>query len=538
MSGKTVGIIFRKEFLDILRDRKTLIFMIALPLLMMPLLMTAVTRIAVHGQETARKTTLTVQCEADERDRFFALLLDTAKSYQAQVDSILNLYGTDVHAGLDAVAKELGIAPRDVFLGLNADPRVRTHPRTAQIRTTLATASPGVEAKFHPDKDDAPVPTDLKGIGVQGWNDPSVGRLLRTLDLLTALLTLDLKTPTEVAALPPGPRASAPDSDLPPSVRGDPARRAAAESITSQRIHARLRVPSRVDGKVVERDDTVEIEIEWDSTWPLSDEAHRRLSAAVGVANRSLRSARLARAELPDSLIEPIDSKDQNVAPPEKEKLNFIGGFLPYILILMCFLGGNSPAVDLGAGEKERLTLETLLVTPVRRTEIATAKFLVVFVCAMTAAVVATASLAYTFQSGLMSPKLAAGLKIDVGPVTVALALALVVPLAAVFAAILLSLSIYAKSFKEASSYMAPVQMLIIVPSALSMIPTVQLDRVTACIPVVNVTLGLREVLTLGGKTPPWTELGIIVGSSLLLALLALKFCANRFSREDVLFRS
>ena len=93
-------------------------------------------------------------------------------------------------------------------------------------------------------------------------------------------------------------------------------------------------------------------------------------------------------------------------------------------------------------------------------------------------------------------------------------------------------------SFKEAATYMAPVQMLIIIPSALSMIPTIQLDRVTAWIPVVNVTLGLREVLTLGGKAAPWTELGITVGSSLLLAVLALKFCANRFSREDVLFRS
>src|SRR5262249_47929637 len=155
---------------------------------------------------------------------------------------------------------------------------------------------------------------------------------------------------------------------------------------------------------------------------------------------------------------------------------------------LMCFLGGNFPAIDLGAGEKERLTLETLLVTPVRRGEIAAAKFLVVFLCALTAAIVATASLAYTFQSGLMSPQLAAGLKLDLRLPTIALALTMVVPLAAVFSSILLSLSIYAKSFKEASSYMAPVQMLIIIPSAISMIPTIQLDRVTAWIPVVNVT--------------------------------------------------
>src|SRR5262249_42941983 len=74
MHWKTVGIIFRKEFLDILRDRKTLIFMIALPTLVMPGLMSVITRIAIHGQQQARRAPLIVQCEQDERDRFLALL--------------------------------------------------------------------------------------------------------------------------------------------------------------------------------------------------------------------------------------------------------------------------------------------------------------------------------------------------------------------------------------------------------------------------------------------------------------------------------
>jgi sodium transport system permease protein len=538
MTGKTVGIIFRKEFLDILRDRKTLIFMIALPLLLIPALMTAITRIAIRGQQTARRTPLIVQCETDGRDRFLALLRTGAHRYEAQFDITLTLLGPDVRGKVDALAKDLGISRQDVLLGLNSDARVRAHPRVPELRAALATAQPEVQKKLRGGGADKPLPAELTSVGVKGWNDDALHDLRRLSDLLSPLTTLDFRTAAEVDALPPGPRASAPDADLPSSVRGDAQRRAAALAITSQRIHARLRVPTVLDDKIVDGVDTVGIEVEWDSTWPLSDEAHRRLGDAITEAAHSVREARLAKADLPSSFVTPVEMTEQNVSPPEKEALNVVGGFLPYILILMCFLGGNFPASDLGAGEKERLTLETLLVTPTSRVEIAAAKFLVVFCCSMTAAVLATGSLAYTFQSGLMSPELAAGLKLDLRATTIALALLLVVPLAAVFSAILLSLSIYAKSFKEASTYMAPVQMLIIIPSALSMIPTFQLDRVTAWIPVVNVTLGLREVLTLGGKAAPWTELAITVGSSLLLAVLALKFCANRFSREDVLFRS
>lgn len=537
MDWKTVGIIFRKEFLDILRDRKTLLFMIALPILVIPGLMSVMTRLMIKGQQDSKSTRLIVQCEPDERDRFLKLLQLSAHRHDPELAQLVQFVGSDATGLLDAIGRDLKLTPFDVFLGLNADPRVRDHARANDLREALAAGSAALQRKLR-GGGDAPLSQEAHDLGAADWNDPKLAGWRGLVELLSPLQTIEFLGHADLARLPPGSRAPAPDSDLPTTVRSDPARRAAADAITSHQIHARLRVPAVLDDTLVDRDDSLDIEVEWDSTWPLSDEAHLRLAAAIRAAGNAIRDLRLAKADLPTSFITPVELSEQNVAPREKEVMNLIGGFLPYILILMCFLGGNFPAIDLGAGEKERLTLETLLVTPARRSEIATAKFLVVFLCAMTAAVCATASLAYTFQSGIASPQLAGLLKLDVRPATVGLVVALVVPLAAVFAAILLSLSIYAKSFKEAQSYMAPVQMLIIVPAAISMIPTIQLDRVTAWIPVVNVTLGLREVLTLGGKTPPWSELAIIVGSSVVIAIAALWFCARRFEREDVLFRS
>ncbi len=534
MDWKTIGIIFRKEFLDILRDRKTLIFMIALPVLVMPGLMSVMTRLALRGQEEARRTPLVVQCEDEERVRFLEALRSATHRFDSAIDRMILGLDPKLAAKIVAIAKDVGMAPRDVLIGLNADPRVRAHPRTAEVRGDLTAEMSRMQKELSGKEGKAAA----KRLGMDDPDDPIARDLQKLPDLITTISAIDYRSAAEVAALPAGPRAAAPDSDLPDSVKGDAARRAAADAITSHRIHARIKVPAALDKTLPDRDETAAIEVEWDSTWPLSDEANRRLASAIETTGNGVREARLKKAELPTSFITPLRVDAQNVAPREKEAMNFVGGFLPYILILMCFLGGNFPAVDLGAGEKERLTLETLLVTPSRRSEIATAKFLVIFLCALTASVCATASMAYTFQSGLMSPQLAAGLKLDVRPLTVALVLSLVVPLAAIFASILLSLSIYAKSFKEAQSYMAPVQFLIIIPAAISMIPTFQLDKRTAWIPVVNVTLGLREVLTLGGKTPPWSELAIIVCSTVVLAVLALRFCARRFAREDVLFRS
>jgi sodium transport system permease protein len=68
----------------------------------------------------------------------------------------------------------------------------------------------------------------------------------------------------------------------------------------------------------------------------------------------------------------------KNVAPPEKVGGNLLGGFVPYIIILLCFTGAMYPAMDLTAGEKERGTMETLLCSPAARTDIVLGKFLMV----------------------------------------------------------------------------------------------------------------------------------------------------------------
>ena len=108
-------------------------------------------------------------------------------------------------------------------------------------------------------------------------------------------------------------------------------------------------------------------------------------------------------------------------------------------------------------------------------------------------------------------------------------------PLAAIFASVLLSVSIFAKSFKEAQAYFVPFNFVIIVPAFFSMIPGVELNLRLALIPVVNVSLAIKETLTGVYK---WDCLAVIVLSTCALAAACVAFSAHWFKREEVLFRS
>ena len=69
-------------------------------------------------------------------------------------------------------------------------------------------------------------------------------------------------------------------------------------------------------------------------------------------------------------IVDPVQVKRHDIASQRERIGKSVGGFLPYIFVLMCFMGCMYPALDLGAGEKERATLETLLVAPVSKIQI------------------------------------------------------------------------------------------------------------------------------------------------------------------------
>jgi len=255
---------------------------------------------------------------------------------------------------------------------------------------------------------------------------------------------------------------------------------------------------------------------------------------------------RLIERKLPPSLIKPFEVTRQNVAPPEKVGGNLIGGFIPYIIILLCFTGAMYPAMDLTAGEKERGTMETILCSPVGRTELVLGKFLMVLTGSLSTVVLAAASAAITFPLGgmLMSgggggahaaANSGAAAMFSIDLVGFFASFLLVLPVAVLFAAVIFKIALFAKSYKEAQSTVSPLIVVVIMPALAGMLPGVELNPQLALVPVLNVSLACKELVS---GVFHWNYLALIFGSTCVYAVIALAAAVKMFKREDVIFRA
>ena len=277
----------------------------------------------------------------------------------------------------------------------------------------------------------------------------------------------------------------------------------------------------------------------------LTNKALRRARNAIERYGEKKREEKLAELGVTSvfrqkGIIEPVIVKKIGIAGKRELIGERAGGFLPYIFIIFCFMGALYPAIDITAGEKERGTLETLLLTPVPRSYLVAGKFLVVFTSGITACILCLSSMGgwIWWKVSHLDEKAGEGvaeIMRSVGATDLILIGSMMVPLAAIFAALLLSVSIYAKNFKEAQTYVAPFNFLIILPAVVGMLPGIELTWGWAMVPISNVSLAIKELVK---GTMDYTMLGVIFTSTALVAAVGFAFCVNWFKRESVLFRN
>ncbi len=307
------------------------------------------------------------------------------------------------------------------------------------------------------------------------------------------------------------------------------------ERVRSGDIDALMVVPKSFD-KAIALESPTEIEIFYDEAEIRSDFAVDRLDSILASFRKATISARLRKHEISEDVIKPFDITSRNVASMKKVAGETIGAMLPYLIIIMCFMGAMYPAIDLAAGEKERGTLETLLVSPASRGEFVVGKYLVILSTGTVAALLSMVSLTFSLNymaSGIMKFT-GEILSIDFDLTTVILVFMIVLPLAGIFSAILLSVSIFARSFKEAQSYITALNMFIILPAFVSLLPGVELDYKIALIPVVNVSMIIKEAVS---GSVQWNYVIATFVSTNVLAAALLYFAKKWFERESVLFR-
>jgi sodium transport system permease protein len=246
-----------------------------------------------------------------------------------------------------------------------------------------------------------------------------------------------------------------------------------------------------------------------------------RSQIAVAAVENALRQERdriveerLATRGLSRDVLQPFAYERRNVAEPKKVGGNILGGFIPYTIIFLCFVGAMNPAI---AG-----------------------KFLLVLLVSIVTAVVSLASFAATFALPLAAVKAMGragpnALPFEIGLGAVGSVLLLMLPLAIMFSAALLSLGLFARTNKEAQGYLGPLMMLVIMPAMAGLLPGFEVNAKLALVPILNVSLVAKDLLT---GHYQWGLIALVFGSSCVYAALALTVAVWTFKRESVLFRT
>lgn len=278
----------------------------------------------------------------------------------------------------------------------------------------------------------------------------------------------------------------------------------------------------------------IQTEISYNSTKDVLSNRVNRIKANIAAINQSLVAQRLAERELSNDFLTPIQVNEIDIAPPAAQMGKLIGRFIPLGLIFFIFFGMLTVSIDLTAGEKERRTLQTLFVSPIKVREIITGKFLAVFTVGVVSAIMNLLSLvlAVFIQVTLLGEGDGLSrISLSVSPQG-GFWLVILVLLTTIFiGGLTLAVVVLANTYKEAQSYTSPLMLLFVLPAVFAFQPGVELTTSTALIPIVNIFLAMGEIF-IGNFNVALVALVALM--ALLYAALALWFASFIFGNENV----
>lgn len=278
-----------------------------------------------------------------------------------------------------------------------------------------------------------------------------------------------------------------------------------------------------------------------------SELATGKLRAAVGAYQQQLVVGKLEAAGVDPAVLAPFNVALVDASTEQERSSGMLGWLIPFFIAIWALAGGQMTAIDATAGEKERGTLESLLVAPVRRSEVVVGKWLATLVFGLTATLMAIGG--YLLGGLLMTAFVLPGLGDDGGEVISMMGGALnisfvgtiqmlvsAVLLAGLISALLLSIALFARSFKEAQSYLAPLSFVMIIPAiGLQFRDFLDVGLGIYLIPLLNALLVIYDIVRGSVDALPL----VLTWASLSVSIIVLLLFAYRsFKREDVIFRS
>ncbi|MCU0989955.1 MAG: ABC transporter permease [Xanthomonadales bacterium] len=272
------------------------------------------------------------------------------------------------------------------------------------------------------------------------------------------------------------------------------------------------------------------VEMIMDPSRQESNAAIRRVRGLLAGYGQQIASLRLQLRGVSPQLAAPVMIKDVDLSTPKSRAILAVI-FLPYVLMITAFTGATHLAMDTTAGEKERKSLEPLLINPVPRWQIMTGKMLTTTAFAM-------ASLALTLVSfRIVLPYMPVGafgmdLTLSVGAL---LKILLVVsPVAILAAALLTLLAAFAKSYREAQSYMGLVILIPMIPSLIFMANPIRAEAWMMNLPLFSQNILIGEIIREELVALSWYAMSFV--STLVIGLVLAVLAANLYNRPRLIF--
>lgn len=278
---------------------------------------------------------------------------------------------------------------------------------------------------------------------------------------------------------------------------------------------------------------TVEVHVYHSEVEPVSALAFGDALEVLEELNADLLSERVESAGLPEGFGRPLEVAEHDVASAAERGGEFGGRLIPFLLLLMVTSGALFPAIDVTAGEKERGTMQTLLVAPVRPLELIASKYLTVVLVAVTSAVLNLGAVGFAVARQTASFGEAEGesVSFSLSAVDFLVSLGLLLPVAFLISALLVTVCVFGRSFREAQNYANPV-MIVAMLAGLMALSDAELTPALAFLPLANIAMVIRDVLRgdgLGGLVY------LVFAANALYALAGVVFASRVFESEQVL---
>lgn len=289
---------------------------------------------------------------------------------------------------------------------------------------------------------------------------------------------------------------------------------------------------------VTEGTQSIQIQVDYTSTNMDSNYAEDTMQELAELYRDVIMAQNLEKEGLTEDFLYPVTYEAIDSVSSSESTGMYYGGMIGMLLITMILLGAFYPAVDVTTGEKERGTLETLLTLPVTNFQMIMSKFISVSIVACVTAIISLLAFGGSILFLMLAVPEDMTSEMTQFPVETILSSIPILLLALIATALFVTafsmcFCVFAKSSKEANNYMTPVMLVIMMLTMIGMVPTIELNFTYAIIPIINVTLLIKQVLS---QHLDVSLAFITIAVNLAYSVLTIWVLAKMYDSEDIMF--